>query len=334
MKNRIYLLIFSLIIVVIYACSKNDVTDGNSNNNDAGANAKNFKIGDISLSLHSNKLVSAFQSENISLSYEVKKANNGIIESSLKIHDNNRNSDATISFTVDKSQTAYKLIQHEKVIDEAKKAFPDFKLFTLETIVKTYEKFGKSLAQDKSLQQSPEFIESLFFHNAILNTMNRMQRQPDDCGCTPYPAYFVGKSDFWCQEDYYINPSAIVKKAELLSFKLGEREMAEYKFLVANKHLSSISIDKLTSVTITKERFTDNVKGFYIKATTDDSNTRTKVIDCTECFWGICGNQLGCCGNYSGCCWLATWDCFVHDVDCLNCDHWHCGPACTPGTGG
>ena len=99
-----------------------------------------------------------------------------------------------------------------------------------------------------------------------------------------------------------------------------------------NKNKAKISIDNLTFITITKEKFIKNIKDYYNKVNEKNDNARTNVIDCTDCFWGICGNQLGCCGNYSGCCWLASLDCFIHDVECLDCDHWHCGPFCTPGT--
>lgn len=56
----------------------------------------------------------------------------------------------------------------------------------------------------------------------------------------------------------------------------------------------------------------------------------TGVPGFLDCWFGN-GSDIGCCGNYSGCCWYAHTLCFYHDLECLECDHWHCLPGCEVG---
>ncbi len=327
---------------IIYACNKSDIFEkkdidnssiSTNNKNASKSTSSKYRLSDINISFESNSLISNYQSGNFSITYEAKIINSSITKTSLKIQDNETGNGADISYVVDSKQKAYKLIQHEQVINEAKKALPSFNELNIEEILVIYEKFGRLLVDDNNIKQVPEFVESIFYQNAILNTIGRSKNDKKACNCTPYQAYFVGKSNFWCQEDYYISPNDIIEKVKSSNYKLNKQETEVYKYLELNKNKAKISIDNLTFITISKEKFDKTVKDYYNKVNEKKANARIDLLDCNDCFFGVCGNQLGCCGNYSGCCWLATWDCFIHDIACLNCDHWHCGPGCKPGMG-
>ncbi len=194
----------------------------------------------------------------------------------------------------------------------------------------SYERFVKLLIKDiDSEKHKSDLIQSTFYHLSILNTVIR-SFDSKDCECTPLPAYFVGKSSFWCQEDYMFDRNQMMSyfktnKKQLLEFKDGEKVFNYVSELNLQKeHISYIELFEL--------RYSvKNYKDVILKKYNIDLHQDAQNRDREDCWLGILGSDLGCCGNYSGCCWVATMDCFWHDVECLNCDHWHCGWACEPG---
>jgi len=170
-----------------------------------------------------------------------------------------------------------------------------------------------------------DLIQSAFYHLSIFNTVIRSY-DIEDCECTPLPAYFVGKSSFWCQEDYMFDINQMMNyfktnKNQLFEFKDGEK-VYEYVKKLDSKN-EYISYKELFELRYSVKTYKD--------AILQNNNTNLLNKDREDCWLGILGSDLGCCGNYSGCCWVATVDCFLHDVECMNCDHWHCGWACEPG---
>lgn len=160
-----------------------------------------------------------------------------------------------------------------------------------------------------------ESYQSIFFHMAILNTINRSLSSTNDCECTPHPGYFVDKTSFWCQEDYLYNVedlqdyfNANLDKATTL----GGTPVIEYvNSLYTNNIKDVVSFKEIYFLTHLKEQF----------------NNGLKTIVCPD----GSGSGLGCCGNYAGCCWYWSLDCLRHDMACINCDHWYCLPGCKPG---
>lgn len=176
------------------------------------------------------------------------------------------------------------------------------------------EIIGKSIVEKEPNYSSP-LIQSLFFHNAILNTIKRCLEN-EKCGCTPHPGYFINKTPFWCQEDYYINPGKIYNKIKDSLSVTDTTEMKVLSFLEKHKTETKISIDNIFNIIESNHDYMIRIGNF---------NQGTGLVTC------VLGSDLGCCGNYAGCCWYWTWWCLAHDIECLDCDHWHCGPDCVPG---
>ena len=279
-----------------------------------------------------NNFSVSFISSNITLEYDATQSKS-VTESTLKIYDTNKRTEAIIEvlFSVDTNEPAYKLIQHEKVINKAKSLSKEFGSLDIDRILQIYETLGKAIIDNSSIDKSTQLVASMFFQNAILNTINRNKKSQKDCECTPYPVYFVGKSNFWCQEDFFISPSLMIAKIKKENYVLSDDERKVYDYLELNKHLPLISVDILNNIRLKKEIFSQQVTQYHFNFVNKINNKLPSGGGCSDCFSGICGDQLGCCGNYSGCCWLATLDCLQHDVACINCARWHCGPFCKPG---
>ncbi|GAB3754742.1 hypothetical protein GCM10028817_22010 [Spirosoma pomorum] len=273
----------------------------------------------------SNEFSANYKSDNIILVFNAK-TNNSVTESKLKIYDKMNRTESLIesNFSVDVSERGYKLIQQEKIIKESKNIIANKIALNTEDLVRIFETFGKSITNNETIDNSSQLIESLFFHNAILNTINRSKKEKTDCGCTPYEGYFVGKTYFWCQEDYLINPKKIISYIDEAGIKLDEQGKSLYNLLVANQGKEEISIDKV--YLRDKSDFNNKVYKSYVSIL----NSKNARVKCEECATGLCGSSLGCCSNYEGCCWFSHTNCLAHDIMCLKCDHWYCGPLCKP----
>jgi hypothetical protein len=227
------------------------------------------------------------------------------------------------NFTVDKSILDYRLLQHKKI----------------ETVVKAMQKMDINvvvLLSDQVkvfLSQNFEYdaihksqIEGLFFHQAIINTEKRfLQSEINIIECCPHPDYIVGKSYFWCIEDYFIPTSLLkaifAKHPDLVQEEVKDRiKLSEYINTLTE---DSISYDKLY--------FLNSSKADYLKSLDNIvANQNSGKLLGLGCLFGL-GTAHGCCGNYSGCCYLWTWECYAHDEICGNCrPRWFCFSGCVP----
>ncbi|MBC5773142.1 hypothetical protein H8S95_03625 [Pontibacter sp. KCTC 32443] len=262
--------------------------------------------------------------------------NAGKVTSNLDVFDNAKDKLlVTNTVTVNKVIPNYKLGVHYDIEKTARKLKDKLSQEQWQEVLLAHESFIKTIINkiDPDKYRS-DLIQSLYFHLAVLNTIDRSFKENVDCECTPHPGYFIDKTTFWCQEDYFLNVNLLNKhlrenkdfvvnlggndlinyiqslkdKREVVSFKeiyFLNRSEAEFKTLIAKKYKSDI-------VSSEKVKMGDAL-----------------VLE-SDCLMGK-GTDLGCCGNYSGCCWLATYECWLHDVECWNCDKWHCGPACKSG---
>ncbi len=303
-----------------------------------------------------SSFIANYKSGNLAFTYH-SKISGTITKSVLKITNSSNNKEKIIltNFTIDPSLPSYKLVSHETVISEAENVKKNFSLSEIRNVIKLYEVFGEQILAQQQVDHSSQLIQSLFFHNAIFTSINRSLEKNTDCGCTPHPAYFIGKTSFWCQEDYFIDPRLYIKAIDDSKYPMNAMEMKVYNYLQNNKSQPTISIDKLLNILETKASYMQRVSSVYYESTNkilknsstsqqldadrlnrdmerqsigiDDrpAGRRESKSDCLK------GSDLGCCGNYSRCCWYWSMLCLAHDIDCLNCDHWHCGPACKKG---
>ena len=304
--------------IVIFSCNKSEIfkseIEGNTLNIIENTN---------------NSFLSNYKSGNILFTYG-SKTTGTTTKSYLKITDYSSTKEKIIltNFVIDTSVPSYKLTSHESVISEAKKVKNDFTLFDIKNVVELYEIFGRKILAQPQIDHSSQLVQSIFFHNATLKSIERGLEAETDCGCTPHPLYFGGKISFWCQEDYFIDPRAYLKAIDDRKYKMNSKEMEVYYYLQNNKSQAAISIDKLLNILEPKASFMQRIGNVYYKSTNKilKNNPPTTLAEsgCLE------GSDWGCCSNYSGCCWYWNILCFEHDIACLKCDHWYCGPLCKP----
>ncbi len=179
---------------------------------------------------------------------------------------------------------------------------------------------------DSRVDYSLQTVQSIFFHNSILNSAYRSIIEDNDCGCTPHPAYFIDKMGFWCQEDYMINPKKLLSVIKDSKYKVQDREIKAYQYLKENSTKTKISIDKISTLIEPRYQFINRINSIYYRETNKFLKNESVTMS-TECFPAT---GLGCCGNYSGCCVVWDFICLEHDLACLKCDHWYCGWQCKP----
>lgn len=287
----------------------------------------------IDLVLNNNtNIKSVFRRGTLKYSYEANTQNN-VTVSKLKISDyyDPRNLIVELKYTIDKNMPAYKLAQHESVLEESGRIRSKFSTDLISDVMNDFELFAKKMISNTQVDHSDEKIQSLFFHYAVLSTVKRSIERNADCECIPHPAYFIDKASFWCQQDYFINPNDYLKIIDESDYKMNETDKAVYLYLQSKKALNAISIDNLLEIYEPKSQFMEKVEKVYYRSTSRklksmSSHAALKKEECTK------GSDLGCCGNYAGCCWYWSMLCLEHDIACLKCDHWYCGPQCKPGT--
>lgn len=342
MKNKkIYslaILLLSITVLFIYSCSKNETA---SSEKEITTSEKEGKINTIQNT--SQAFSSTYKVGNIWLSY---KANitGSIITSSLEISDrlDKTSKRHVIDFSFDDQMPSYKLTLHEQVLLKAEELKDDFSASEIKEVAKVFEVFGKQIVGNEKADQVNKLTQSLFFHNAILKTIERTTGQEKDCNCTPHPGFFVDKLSFWCQEDYLISPAKFVQVIDKSKLTLTENQKKAYLYLKTQLNKPQISIDKFYNELEPKTSYMNRISSVYSRFTANNvklqsalkqksSNVNPKntlsVMKEEDC---LKGTDLGCCGSYSGCCWYSSMDCLIHDVECLTCDKWHCGPACKP----
>ena len=187
--------------------------------------------------------------------------------------------------------------------------------------MKGYEQFGDSIFANGNIELKTKAVQSIYFHRAIFQTIERSFVDRADCDCTPHPGYFVGKTSFWCQEDYLVDPDVIIEAIEAKNDQLNPKIQLVYNYLQDNRRKERISYDKIRDLIEPRERFLKKLESYSKQAETGVS----AVDECLQ------GDDLGCCGNYEGCCWLSSSECFWHDYQCLmsQCTPWwYCLPGC------
>jgi len=222
------------------------------------------------------------------------------------------------TYTEDINITAYRLNQQTEVLriaNDNKGLFTSSEITDLE---EKFETFGRAIVNATS-NYTNSLVQSVFYHNAIIKTMKRSIVNSTACGCSPTLEYIVGKSGYFCQEDYKLNRQAILLAFDSLpSHSHDDSLVRNFAFGSPQAEIPEIDIINVIS---SSEAFLENIKNSFQNPSPSNS---------LNCFWGT-GSSLGCCGNYAGCCYYRHFACLMHDIACLDCDHWYCGPQCQSG---
>jgi len=319
--RRIYNLV--LLFVIIVSCDSQESIVNKSSDNINQLEIVNFNI--------NKKTEINFTDNDIVINFKANKNKNLIISNLSLEYKNKKGKILTNTFKFDKNIKSYKLGMFKDVENTAKQLKNNLNLKSWISVRNSYENFIKNLTKQVTIREyQSDLIQSSFYQLSIFNSIIRSLEENKDCECTPLPAYFVGKSSFWCQEDYFFETSDLLNyytknKQQIFALKGGEKE---YNYLI-NLKQDKVSSKELFSLHNSVEDFKLKVNEKFSKDN-NSNNTFSKIEDRDDCWSGMLGSDLGCCGNYSGCCWYASMNCLRHDVACLNCDKWHCGPACTP----
>lgn len=270
-----------------------------------------------------NHIIAEYITDRVNFTYEA--ITDGTITTSTLII-NYEGIISQTSFKVDPIEPGYKFAFHNDVIVEAEKIKKNFTAAQAENVAHLYENFGTLLLAEDIKREAP-LAQSLYFHNAAVNTVARSIKTNQDCGCTPDPGYYADKTSFWCQEDFKIDVDKLLDIVKKGNFQLTEDQQKVYIYLKANTG-KTITIDKIYSFSEPKETYMKRVEAFrlnYHPSAQSPYNAKerkkrfiTLREGCKE------GSDLGCCGNYSGCCWYDNGICFWHDVYCLCCNDWWC----------
>lgn len=305
-KKSLRLLTLTLIGILIYSCQNDDVINEGLEvlQNDRSNLNIEYK--------NNNDLFFTFSS----------KTQNGILTSNLKVFKKQQLIIETSS-KINTGIPAYKLVVYEKIINQSKELKQSVKSSDLLEIKPDFEIFAKKILFNQDIVSSSPLVQSIFYHNSIMDVTIRSFVQKKDCECTPHPGYFVDKTPFWCQEDYFIDVASFTEALENTNSKylINKKEVLEF---LKNQNSNQIAIDKISVFLEKKESYIERLQQrFSIENNNENQFSKTDE----DCFPG---SGLGCCGNYSGCCWYSSYWCLQHDLACLQCDKWHCGPSCTP----
>lgn len=336
MKSNNFKRLFFVTIIALFSLTCQEKLEQNSDIQKMLAET-NYET-DIRLTLNSTDSLSASMNMGlVSFVYSAKTDNN---QTSTKLVLSKGSEKAESDFILDENLEGYKFDIHNKVIEQANKLLSMFTAEEIQYIAGQYEIFGRKILASEDVLRTSLLAQSIYFHNAVLNVINRSLQNKEECNCTPDPAYFVGKGPFFCQEDLKINTQAVL--AILQNMKSNKKSEIEKiaAYLRAHADEDKISIDRLYGLFETKNAFKARVANYnnYYKAVgvsgsayvadEPDITVNDMPPDCPD----GSGSDLGCCGNYSGCCWLSSGLCLAHDVVCLCCDHWYCLWDCEPET--
>lgn len=222
------------------------------------------------------------------------------------------------------------MLQHKKVEELAKSLKFDLQEIDYVSISSQAKAFLDAIFKNSEVRK--RHVQSLFFHIAIMNTKIRaLQRTDNVYQCVPLPEYILGKSYFWCQEDFLIKVDLIKKVFKNHPDLMQDLKAKNLFNYIDTTDKDYLSYDKIYSFSVPKDKYLQALDIIYSK--NNQINNAAKELG-ADCAWWCplgCGTAHGCCGNYSGCCLLWSVNCLIHDVLCSSCDPaWFCLPGCVP----
>lgn len=98
----------------------------------------------------------------------------------------------------------FRLIQHKNVILKSEQEITATNLLfkDYQNLSTTFQNVSEFITNNIiEIDGNTEHIHSLYFQDAIINTIKRAKKNSDSCACSPTPEYILNKSMFACQED-------------------------------------------------------------------------------------------------------------------------------------
>jgi len=162
-----------------------------------------------------------------------------------------------------------------------------------------------------------------YLRSAVASNLRMISVEESEIEGTISPSFLIGKSHFIFQEDYYINLDILRDNIGLLeaeAINTGWQQDMNLVNFINNSTQDFVTFDVLYSFYTSKIDFKEHIAEKVVY----------KAGDCSKwCAIG-CGTDWGCCGSYTGCCYYSSAFCLWHDLECTNCDKWHCGWDCKP----
>ena len=236
-------------------------------------------------------------------------------------------------YGLDTTIADYRLLQHIKVEELSKALKFDLQERDYSALSSQTKTFLETIFKSSGVRK--RHVQSIFFHFAIINTKLRaMHRKDGTYECVPHPGYILGKSYFWCQEDFFVKV-ALIKDVYLKHPELIEDIKARklYDF-INNTNEDFLSYDKIYSFSIKKEDYLKSLDNIVMRNKSMNSSQNRESQVASDCSWWCplgCGSDWGCCANYSGCCFYRSIECYIHDRLCSDCEpRWFCFSGCVP----
>lgn len=127
--------------------------------------------------------------------------------SEFKVLNSNNSTHYLTTYTEDENPADFKIINADKISQiECRTSLSAQQLTQI--IVDT-DKFIDDLISELRLSGDNIFLAQLWFHYAIVNKQKR-KILSGECNCTVDPSYLVGKTNFLCMEDHYINRTTTI----------------------------------------------------------------------------------------------------------------------------
>lgn len=235
-------------------------------------------------------------------------------------------------FELDTTINDYRLLQHKKVEKIAKSLSykldeKDYKVISANT-----KSFIETIFNSTSVRK--KHVQSILFHFAIINTKMRAFEN-NFYQCVPHPGYILGRSYFWCQEDFYVDVKLIKNLYKTHPELIKDLKSEKLLNFINSTQSDLLSFDKIYSFYISKDNFLKSLDNIFSRNNPSSDNKTTSIAELSgDCSWWCplgCGTDWGCCGNYSGCCLYSNTICYIHDAICTNCQpRWFCFSGCVP----
>ena len=277
-------------------------------------------------SFSQEKYTKSIKSDGNTITYDCSfQGNNYNSDFSIAIGDVNL---YTTSYSIDVSEKHYKLKQDNKILAIAK----DFKqVIDVDNTCKQIDLLINQIFEEKGF--NPDMIQSVFFHRAILKAKQRFLKE----GMSDFllhPGYFLNKTYFIDQRDYFIKTSVI---RDVINSNPDLFKDQSSQLLIS--YINSISdeeipFEKFYSFYVDNKNFKTAVHNIANEISPDKEQESELEKKQKSCAWWCpmgCGTDWGCCGNYSGCCFFTAPICYIHDGGCSfsKCQpRWICFPGC------
>ena len=233
------------------------------------------------------------------------------------------------TFVLDTAVNYYKLIQSNNLLQTAQASKYSSDLASLNIANELIEKLLTEVFNNTKIDRN--LVQSIFFHRAIIKHNLRVNIAGDN-SFLPHPGFFINKTYFFDQRDYFVKKSVILQVVN--SHPEFEKDSSTQELIkyLKNYDQEQLPFDKYYSFYVNPKLLLETIENIL---NGKDPNKAGNNVQ-RACAWWCpigCGSDWGCCGNYSGCCFYRDLICLVHDAGCsyTQCQpRWLCFSGCVP----